>query len=241
MGKAESELGFAKVDGQHADVFYGSPLALVGVFVEVIRARFRGGNAEGLPWVWREDPTPDHATQNAEAGGATLYVESQLNDDPESRSHRPAVLVDKEDTRLQKFVVGNRAGVRMTDRLEGFIALGIVPISVMCLSTSRGESAQLGDHVWFHLASGQNLIRETFNIHELTPPVLGKTQPYRRSESENDTWMTPIAFEAQVMFRWITRPIAPLLQEVRSTLTVRGDGDAVLGAITTASYSKRRR
>lgn len=241
MTTVKSELGFSKVDGQHGDVFYGSPLALVGVFVEVVRARFRGANATGLPWRWKDDPTPDEGEENTEDAPRTLYIESQLNADPEARDMLPAVYVDKGDTRPLKLMVNNFAGVRLQDRTEGFYALTVVPITVMCLSNARAESANIADHVWFHLTACQRLIRSTFNIHEIGPIVLGQTQVYRRSEGKGDTWMTPVQFETQVAFRWITRPIAPLMQEIAMTLEARGQGDAHLGAVTTATHSARRK
>jgi hypothetical protein len=240
MSSVQSDGGFPKVEGQAPDVFYGSPLALVGLFTEVIRARFRGSNNH-TPWIWLEDPTPEDSEQNTPEAPRRLYVESQLSDDPEARTFNPAVLVDKEETRLLKPVVGNRAGLRLTDRLEGFFALAVIPMSVICLSTQRGESANLADHVWMHITACQNLVRSTFGIHEISPATLGRTQVFRRTEGTPDRWNTPIMFEVQIAFRWLTRPIAPLLQEVHTKLELAGNGDSGAGAIRLAQISTRRR
>lgn len=239
MSRFEAENHLPKAAGQHADIFYGSPMALVGLFVEVVRARYRADSAEALPWRWKDDPTPDVDEDNQPTvnGGVprTLYIESAFVDDPEARNYRPAILVDKGDTRLTKPVLGNRSGYVRHDGTETFYAPAAIPIEIQCISEKRGESGQLGDFTWFHLAACQALIRAESGVHDISPPVLGKTEPFRRTEGNKEAWMTPISFDIIVEYRWKTRPIAPLLQSVVSRLRARGDGDVTEGAIVTAT------
>jgi hypothetical protein len=240
MSRVESEDGFSKVKGQAQDIFYGSPLALIGVFVEVIRARFRGLN-NGTPWLWKDDPRPAPEETGDQGAPRSLYVESGLTDDPEARQFRPAIYVEKEETRYEKVVVGDRYGIRREDRFEAYYALTETPMTVQCVSTNKGESAVIGDHTWFHLMATKNLVRETFNIHELSNFTIGKTQPYRRSPDVDNSWSTPISFTCRVEMRWFTRPNAPLLQEIYLNLQRIGNGNPVEGALEMALYSTRRR
>lgn len=224
MSQVKSDGEFPRVEGQAPDVFYGSPLAVIAMFVEVIRARFRGEN-DGTPWLWREDPTPLANEQNEPGAPRTLYIESDLSDDPDARDFDPSITVGKEETRLVKAVVGNFAGARNTDQLKGYWALAIIPMVVQCFSKQKGESANLADHVWMHLVATQHIVRHEFHIHEISPLVLGRTQPFRRTNDKPDRWVTPISFETQVEFRWLTRPIAPRLQEIRMKMALASGAD----------------
>lgn len=235
-----------KAAGQSSDIFYGSPLALVGLFVEVIRTRFRGGNEAALPWYWNNNPTPDidetgetslETSQVVDGPGVPrkIYIESAYTSNTEARNVKPAIFVDKAPTRLMKPVIGNRAAYNPKDGFEYFYALASVPIEVTCLSEERGESAQIGDFVWFHLMACQQLIRYEFGIHDISPMTLGKTEPFKRTEGNKTAWSTPVMFEVQIEYRWKTLPIAPLLAAVKQTLYLAGNGDSTAGAVAVAS------
>ena len=131
MSTAKAEITeYPKVSGQSVDVVEGSPLALIGVFVEIVRARFRGRNV-GLPWLWKNDPTPEEWEENTPEKPHLIYIESQFQDNNESRNYRPAIFVGKGDTRPSKIILGHRAGIHRPTRLEGFFCLASVQ------STSR--------------------------------------------------------------------------------------------------------
>lgn len=246
MADVKAFKGLPKIDGQHPDIFPGSPMAIVGVFTEVIRSRFRSDNAVGMPWVWHEDPTPEsdeNNTPDTEENGVprSLYIESQYTENNDARNIRPAILIEKEDTQYLKLFIGNRAAVDMPTQLHIFVTHVTCNLSVLCLSNARGESSNIADVVGAFIEATRNEIRETFNIHDISPLTVGKTTVYRRGSNENETWSTPVGFNIQFKTLWRTRPIAPLLQEVKTRILQAGDGDFEKGAIEMLSTSKRVR
>lgn len=240
MSIVHGDGGVPRLRDQHADIKVGSPLALMGLFVEVIRARFRGDN-DDTSYVWRPDPVPDPSEDGTPDAPRSLYIEAGDGTDPEARDMRPAVFVNKEDTQLQQVVIGNRSDFDYRTRTERFYMQAIVPISIQCVSDNRGESAVLGDLVWFHLLSASNYIRSEFGINHIAAPVLGATRIFRRVEGGVDAWTTPVSLAVTIEFHWITKPIAPLLKEVSARLSAAGNGDAMAGAIDVVLRSNRTR
>ena len=75
-----------------------SPLAVIGLFVEVIRARFQESVVgTSLPWIWDRDIKK-----------STIAIESAYNEDQEHKNKRPAVFVDIDGAVLGRTVVGDR-------------------------------------------------------------------------------------------------------------------------------------
>jgi hypothetical protein len=231
-----SEGRLAKVKGQNPDIFYGSSLAIQGVFVEVMRARFRGINTNtDIPYYWDADPTP-LPTENNEAGNPRkLYIESEYLEFPDAKNYRPAILVDAAECVPIKDVVTNRAGVYRPQGIEGFYSRCQTSMEVLVIDDTRGACSVLGDIAWFHLLACRMLIRQEFRIHEMTEPVKGRVIPFRRDQ---DIWECPITFNVQVEMRWLTKEIAPLLRSVRANLTAKGNGDVSIGAIQVALYNE---
>lgn len=201
--------GHPRMPEQQADVMPGSPLAIVALFTEIIRERFRPGN--GLAWAWSENPTSAPEETNQPDAARKIVIEPAFNTRLEVRNARPAIFVDKGETAAGKVVIGHFAGQELKTGLRGFYSLGTVPIEIEVVSDSKGESAILGDLVWFYLLSGRELVRETFGIHEFTQPVLGRTGVY---EADKTLWSTKILFEIQIDLRWTTQPISPVLKDI---------------------------
>ena len=240
MPLIESDNNTPRLKDQHASIAVGSPLAVLGLFVEVIRARFRPPN-DDTEYVWRDDPTPVSNEDGTIDAPRFLYIEAGDGTDPEGRDVRPAIFVDKEETVLTQVVIGNRSNFDRQTRTERFYMQASIPITVRCVSDNRGESSILADYVWFHIASASNYIRSEFGINHIAAPVLSPTKIFRRSEGGVDVWNTSVAFAATIEFHWITKPIAPLLKEVRSVLTLNGNGDPTTGAIETVLRTRRTR
>lgn len=241
-----------KVKGHDSLVDWGTDLALIGVFVRVVQARFRGANEGGLPWYWSDDPRPDADETNQAVVEPVpdgdppprprkLMIESAMQDDPEARNFRPAVFVDIEEARHEKVVVGNLASLDRPTRFQAFYAMTNYVVTVNCVSTQRVEAAIIGNIVWHHLMSTQQIVRDTFHIHALGNFTKTKPQPYRRHPDSPDSWATTITTVATIEERWFTRPNAPMIQEIAAEFALGGDGSGLLGAARSVLYSKRRR
>lgn len=198
-----------RLPGQQPDVAPGSPLAITALFTEIVRQRFTQANA--LAWVWREVESPATAETGNEDGPRLLQIEPAFSQQVETRNYRPAIFVDKGETVMEKVVLGNMAGKRLRDGLTGYYALATIPIDIEVVSDKKGESATVADIVWFYMLAGREQIRETFGLHEMTPPILGRTVPGEKDKTE---WSTHVNFNVQAHLRWSTRPVAPLLKEI---------------------------
>lgn len=206
-------LGTPRVEDQHEDVFPGSPMAVVAVFTNCLQARFSGTNAHNLPYRWSEDPQPEE-----DGGAVKLYIESQYTQEPDARNRTPALLVERGATQLQKISLGHRGFIDTPTMTELFVAWAYVPISVLCLANNRGVSATLADTVFAFLAGSTNHIREAFSIHEISPPTISETQPYRASSDNLDVWTTTVSVTTMIKYMWQTRPIAPVLREIAAKM-----------------------
>jgi hypothetical protein len=241
----------AQVEGQDDLVFWGSDLALIGLFVSIIRKRFSDQNVGQLPWYWKEDPRPEdpetnEATQveiglsGTSAMSRTLMIESELQDDPEARNFSPAIYVGVESTQYAKVVVGDRYGIDRSSRFEAYYAQAIHNIKVSVTSRSKGECNVLANIVHYHLIATKNIVRDQFSILALEGFTKTKPEPFRRSSDEPDGWIVPILFNATIEERWFTRPNAPLLAEIRADLELLGNSNARNGALKLALYGNKK-
>jgi len=184
----------------------GSPLAIQGVFLEILRERFRSDAGIGIVW------DPDLTTTG-------ILIETSFNAELEAFNQVPALYVNKLQTVPGKVVVGDRAGVRLPDHLEGFGALNTVVISIECVSNDEGESAILGDIVQYMLLASQDIIQREFGFYDFSHPALSPTTPFVRDQTK---WATTVDFNVQFWIRWSQVPIAPLLQQIAQRITFKG-------------------
>jgi hypothetical protein len=184
---------------QNVRIAPGSPLALIGLFVELIRKRFSADS--GLPWVWDNDVKK-----------TGLAIESAFVGTTEHRDFSPAIFVDKEDTVIGRTVVGDRAGAVLTSQQDVFYGLASVPMSIEVISSTRAESTIIADIVQYFLHASSDLIQSKFNLHEMTPVTLQKCVPFER---DTELWTTSITFTIQFTVRWSTKPFQPLLQQIQ--------------------------
>lgn len=184
----------------------GSPLAIQGIFLEVIRERFTPD--AGLEWVWDADPTL-----------TKILIETSYNAELESRNQAPAVYVTRLNSVPVQTAIGDRAGVHLPDHLELFKALMQIDISIECVSNDEGESSIIGDIVQFMLLASQDIIQREFGFYSFKHPYLGQTEPYERDQTK---WMTPVNFDVQFWIHWAQVPIRPLLQQLGQRVTQDG-------------------
>jgi hypothetical protein len=183
---------------QPVNVRPGSSMAVIGVFLEVIRRRFTAES--GLPWVWHRDIKQ-----------GTIAIESAFNEDKDHANFRPAIFVDRDEMIVGRTVIGDTAGQNLRTGLKAFWALISVPILLECVATKKGESATIADLTGIFLHASSDLIQSAFGLHEMTPPSVSRTQPFPR---DKDQWVTSISFSVQYGVRWTNVPTAPLLQQI---------------------------
>lgn len=200
-------------EGQQVSIRPGSKLAVLGVFVEIIRKRF-AANTVGPDFQWRWDP---------DIGKTRLAVESAFNEDKTHRNFRPAVYVDCDDQVMGRVILGDRVGLNYKTGLEGFWNLQSVPVLIECVTAKRAESAVLGDIVGIFLHASSDLIQAKFGFHDMTPVTIGRTQPLGR---DKDQWVTAVTFTVQYPQRWTNTRTAPLLQEVELEVVRSGETTA---------------
>jgi hypothetical protein len=189
---------------QGEKIIVGSPLAIVGIFVSILRERYKPGNGP-----------PDHAWQE-DLTKTGIVIESGFSSiGPEERNKKPGIFVDKDESVYGKIVIGDRAAVDLKTMKDVGWTLSTVPVLIECISNRKGESAVIGDIVQWTLHASSDAIQAAFSFHDMSPPTLGRTVPY---ESEQESWTTPVSFQVQYNVRWSTEPIKPLLNEVRTTL-----------------------
>ena len=214
MSYFNSHLGTPRIEGQHPDIYPGSPAALIAVFVDIVRARFTGDNAYQLPYYWDPDPTPEEIEDNSEDKPRKIIIEDQYTQDPDARDPLPAIFIDRGTIQYQKIVLGNRGAYDIPTSAQEFVCHGITPISVLCVAKEKGESANLADIVSFYLIGSMNSIREYFGIQDITMPIVESTQVYRRTSNAIETWVTPVNIQITCKYIWREIPIAPKLKEI---------------------------
>lgn len=202
-----------QVKGQIVMIRPGSKLAVLGVFVEVIRARFSADVVEAsFPWRW-----------SANLKDTKIAIESAFNEDQEHRNKRPAVFIDCDEQVMGRTVLGDRAGKNLKTGLEGFWGLQSVPLLIECVAGKRAESATIADLVGNFLHASSDLIQGKFGFHDMTPITVGRTQPFGRDKNE---WLTPVTFTTQYPARWTNAPTAPLLQRIEAAVVASGVDNA---------------
>jgi hypothetical protein len=203
----------------------GSGLAVIGMFVEIIRKRFLPEAA--LPWVWHSDIK--------EGAEKSIAIESAYNEDAEQKNFRAAVYVDRDEQVIGRTVLGDRAGQHIPSSLVGFWALETVPILIECVAAKKAESAIIADLVGIYLHASSDLIQAKFGLHEMTPVSRGRTQPFPRDKTQ---FVTPVSFSVQFNLRWTNKPTAPLLQQISTDISVSGFEDATAYFETIAIYGR---
>jgi hypothetical protein len=198
-----------RVDGQQRYIVDGSPLAIIGIFVEVLRERFSEENS----------PRPDTWLWDDDTNLSTITIESALEDNSTIRNKQPALFVDKDQSVYGRSVIGDRAVHQFRNSQEIQWSLATVPVMVECVAARRGESAVLGDIVQWTLHCASDVIQKSFGLHDMTAPTLGRTMPF---ELDTECWSTPINFQVQYNVVWTYVPIKPLLQHIAARIEASG-------------------
>ena len=186
----------------------GSPLAIVGIFLETLRERFAPGNGLNINWC--------HDIQTTD-----IVIESGYNTETESRDAGRALYVNRINTSPTNVVVGNRVGVHLPDHKEGFMCMMGVQITVDCVSNDLGDSAILADIVQGFFMSCRNIFAAQYGIHDFGLAEMGQTQPFSHAQEK---WSTTVSVPIMFQARWTTVKIRPLLQSISTRIQARGGG-----------------
>ena len=198
---------------QPVNIRPGSAMAVIGLFVEVIRRRFTPESA--LPWAWHDNIK--------DGGDRGIAIESAFNEDKDHRNYRAAIYVDRDEQIIGRTVLGDMAGQHIPSGLKAFWALESVPILIECVAAKKAESAILADLVGLYLHASSDLIQAKFGLHDMTPLTMGRTQPFPRDKNQ---WITPLSFTVQFNLRWTNTPTVPLLRQIEASIITSGAGSA---------------
>ena len=176
----------------------GSPLAVLGIFLESLRERFNDEANLGI--VWRPD------TQITD-----IVIETGYNVESESRNAGRALYVTRRNSTPSQVVVSDRVGVHLPSHLEGFMCMMDSQITIDCVSNDSGESALLADIVQGFLLASRQIMAAMYGFHDVSHAEAGATLPFEHSQEQ---WSTTISLRVQYHARWTTVKIRPLLQGV---------------------------
>lgn len=194
---------------QQVSIRPGSRLAILGIFVELIRRRYSAGTVDPtFQWRWDKDPNV-----------ATIEVESAFNEDKSAKNRRPAIYVDADEQVTGRTVLGDFAGRQHVTGLTGFWHLQTVPILIECVAAKKAESAVLADVTGVFLQASNRLIQAKFGFHDMGPVTISRTQPY---PTDKACHVTAVTFSVQCDLRYTNAPTAPLLEQVEADLLSSG-------------------
>jgi len=228
MAKIHSMQGTPKLEDSHPEIFPGSPIAVLGVFIEALRIRFSQDNSQNCAYYWEPDPTPKDNEEGTIESPRKLIIESQYLQYPDARDTLPALFVERGALSFNDLSIGHRADHDQRTGQDCYVAQGTMPISVLCVSNARGESMELGALVGFYLLSLRTSLREYFGFQDIRSPIVDGTQVYRRSSNDIETWVTPVSTQVTCKYLWIETPIAPKLRELRVTMAAGGTNQTIL-------------
>jgi hypothetical protein len=178
-----------------------SPLALSGVFISILRERFKVGN--GLAW--------EYHTGEAGRQTGSLLIEAGSNPLSEERSVRPAIYVIRNPIAYKQAIVGDLNSVQHRSQAKVYYATAETSFTFTVESNEEGEAAQISDHVLCTLMMGSDIIERTFGFRKLGPFALSAV-----SKPTHDQPIAQIHVSMGLTFdvRWGTIPIAPILNEI---------------------------
>ena len=210
----------APPENANARITLSTPLAILGMLVDVVRQRFAEGvySDPTLDWVWK--PLDEYAPGDDDV----IYVESGWNTNIEARTARPGIWIDIEQNVYLKAGIGHQdqMPVNIRNRLEQFYASGEAEIIIACTSTNSGESTLLGSIVQDHLQMASNIIQANFGLRDISDIVMNKTVKFVKDDK---LWDTPIQFRVKYEARWATMPVENLLNALTVNLRDSDDPD----------------
>jgi hypothetical protein len=192
-------------DGAPETFRVSTPMATLGVFVQILRERFSAGASiePTLPFfLWDNDPNV-----------TKIFIEAGWDENLEARNVRPGIWVDRDQNVYSKVSIGDQDQMPVYKgvRLEQFYCKGDIDIIVDCTSTKPAESAIIGSVVQDFLHMSSNYIQALFGLHNMSAVVMNRTTRFAKDDT---MWTTLVHFRTTYEARWATLPVANVLNEV---------------------------
>jgi len=177
-----------------------SPLALTGVFLDILRGRFKP--EYNLGWAWYPG---DEGRANS-----TVHIEAGGNRHTEDFSRRPAVYVIRNPINFSQAVIGDR--FLNTDKTgdQLFYCIAQTGFTINVEAEESGEAEMIADIVLSTLMMGADEIEHFFLFKKLGPFALSSEI---RMREDTEVYMISIQFGLSYECRWATSPVRPLLKE----------------------------
>jgi hypothetical protein len=176
-----------------------TPLTVLGMFIEVVRARFTDHEFDDpeVPWKWEED-----------FDTTGIFIESGYNVNIEARTTRPGVWIDRDQNIYVKSNIGrqDQMPVHIRKPIYLYHGFGEVDIFLDCTSPNRGESMVIGSVVQDFLQMTAPVIKGEFGLRDMTDVIMNRTIPF---DKDDKLWNTQVQVRAQYEIRWFTAPVAP--------------------------------
>lgn len=208
-------------EGSLQNIQLSTSLVVIGVFVSVIRERFKATTPMEpvLNWVWK--PVTDQTE---------IFIESGYNTELEARLTRPGIWVDRSQNIYLKSGIGSQdqISVCIPKTLEMYHAYGETDIVIDCTSPNRGESMMIGSIVQDFLQMSSFLIERFFGFRRLSDVILNRTGPH---EEDDQLFTSQVQLRVHYETRWATQPVAALLHQVGLSLADKDNPDATLRQI----------
>lgn len=178
-----------------------SPLALVGVFLDVLRQRFHPDY--GLPWKF----TLGDANRNE----STMTIEAAGNPLAEELGKRPGIFVQRNPITFSQVTLGDEFHSTMKSGARFYYTTAQTGMTFICEAEEAGEVEVIADIVLSTLMMGADRIEETFVFRKLGPFAISS-----RAVTRQDVELHQIHVQMGLSYdvRWLNYPIAPILKEV---------------------------
>ena len=216
VDKGYRNTAYPRMETEGVDVFPGSSLAVIGLWVFFLRQRFQDKESQALPWIWNENLRPeDDEDGDVRPDGSPrrIEIESMYNTEKLNRDYRPSVFIGRGGNPITpiKQVVDNKVGNKKQTGFNAYHIMINMPLVIEIQSENAGECSTLGDIVWSYVLTTRDICRHDFGFHEVTEPILSDTIPNKK---DKEIWETKVSFAVQLDQRWGVTPIAPKLREI---------------------------
>lgn len=178
-----------------------SPLALTGVFLDILRARF--APEYNMPWKY----IPGDAGRKE----STISIEAGGNYHTENHQVRPSIYIVRNPISFGQVSIGDHFSHEQKHGSRMFYCVGQTGFTFYCEAEEGGEAEIISDLVLSTLMMGSDEIERTFMFRKLGPFSMSA-----EIKNRQDVEIFSIAVQMGLSYdvRWASCPIAPFLQEI---------------------------